>query len=228
MQKILLISETAESSDEIKSLIERDLPYQVFTALDSDSVKVQLESKVFNLAIVDCQAVTVETLAMISWLKGASYNFPIMVLTDKIQPTLQGKMNLLHDIHVLLRPALEKSILGLVRKLMVAKRVPKQNFRRFNTNQIAQMEALTTGDSLLTSMYNLSKGGAYCEFEGAAPLTIGDMIRVKVFLNDTNSEYTFNAKIVWTTPKGRFSGRFGCGFKFVSSKDMYKALLSKS
>jgi DNA-binding NarL/FixJ family response regulator len=228
MQKVLIISQSPETSAEIQAMIERHLPYQVFTACEKESVQAQLESKVFNITIVDHPIVDEEALEQIDWLKHTSYTFPILLITNKVMPHLQAKLNLLHDIHILARPVTEKSVAGLVRKLMMARRVPKQLYRRFNTNQIAEMEALASGDSLLTSMYNLSKGGAYCEFEGASPLTIGDMIRLKVFITDTNSEYTFNAKVVWTTVKGRFSGRFGCGFKFVSSKDAYRSLLSKS
>jgi len=228
MQKILVISDSLESSADVRTIIERDLPYPVYASFDQEGTQAQLESKVFNLAVFDQNIMDDKALEYISWLKHSSYSFPIVVITNKIKPDLNHKLSLLHDVHVLVRPTGDKNIVGLIRKLLVARRVPKQLYRRFNTNQIAELEALTTGDSLFTSMYNLSKGGAYCEFDECQTLTIGDMIRMKVFLNDTNSEYTFNAKVVWTTPKGRFSGRFGCGFKFVSAKDTYRSLLSKT
>src|SRR5690606_24744522 len=122
------------------------------------------------------------------------------------------RLHYMPDVHLLAEPYYEKNLIGIVRKLLISKRVPKQMYRRFNTNQIAEVEELSSGASVLTSMYNLSKGGAYCEFEAADSLSVGDYIRMKVAIPDTNSEYTFNAKVVWTTPKGRFSGRFGCGF----------------
>src|SRR5690606_34559234 len=109
-----------------------------------------------------------------------------------------------------------------------SRRVPKQLYPRFNTNQIAEIETLEDGGNLLTSMYNLSKGGAYCEFDSPTPVTVGDMVRVRIHLDEKNSDYAINAKVIWTTAKGRFSGRFGCGMKFVSSRDIYKTLLSKA
>ena len=228
MQKILVISESTQVSSDMKRILEEQLPYAVFTAFDIPSARTQLDSKVFNLTVIDQAEVTDNMMKLIDWLRTTSYSFPILIHTEKVPPQLLGKLNLLHDIHMLIKPTVDKSIIGLVRKLLVAKRVPKQQYRRFNTNQIAQMEALSSGDSLLTSMYNLSKGGAYFEYDGHAPLTIGDLCRVKVFISDTNNEFTFNAKVVWTTPKGRFSGRTGCGIKFVNSKDTYRSLLSKA
>ncbi len=227
IQKVLVISDRRESCTEVVSTIERDLPYQVTANLDPTEIEAQLESKVFHLVIIDHVDVNDATMGLVNWLKHTHYSFPILILTNKIKPSFTNRLNLISDTHTLIRPVLGKNITGLVRKLLVAKRVPKQVYRRFNTNQIAEVEALESGDSLLTSMYNLSKGGAYCEFDGGAALTVGDLIRLKVMLNDTNSEYTFNAKVIWTTQEGRFSGRFGVGFRFVSQKDTYRSLLSK-
>jgi response regulator RpfG family c-di-GMP phosphodiesterase len=230
MQKILLITDKSDADLDIRRAIEHSLPYHIMSCNDMSGAKILLESKVFNLAIIDMAEIDAHVLHFVEWLKNSSYTFPILVVANKVQaqPQVQSRLMHYHDMHLLVKPTTEKNVLGLVRKLLVAKKVPKQLYRRFNTNQIAQMEALASGDSLLTSMYNLSKGGVYCEFDGATPVTVGDMFRMKIFLSDTNSEYTFNAKVIWTTSKGRFSGRFGCGFKFVSAKDTYRSLLSKT
>jgi Tfp pilus assembly protein PilZ len=110
---------------------------------------------------------------------------------------------------------------------MVARRVPRQVHPRYNTNVLAQIESMVTGNPLLTSMYNLSKGGAYCEFDSDETFTVGDLVKLKVNLEDTKSDYDLSAKVIWTVKKGRFSGRFGCGFKFVSTQDAYHSLISK-
>jgi Tfp pilus assembly protein PilZ len=228
LQKVLVISDEIDSCNGIVSSLQRDLPYQIFSNTDPQEIESMLESKVFHLVIIDHREVTNATMGLVNWLKHTHYSFPILVVSNTTPPEYANRLNLISDTHTLVRPLLEKSIVGLVRKLLVAKRVPKQLYRRFNTNQIAEVEALQSGDSLFTSMYNLSKGGAYCEFEGGQVLAVGDLIRMKVMLADTNHEYVFNAKVIWTTPQGRFSGRFGCGFRFVSQKDTYRSLLSKT
>ncbi len=227
MQKILVICDSFDSLERTKNTFEGQLPVAVFGAFDLGGVQSQLISRTFNIAVID-QAVTDDaSIEIVEYLKKSGTSFPVLIITDKIQVDHNRKFSMLNDIHILLRPVTEKNIVGLARKLIQARQVPKQNYRRFNTNQIAQVEALSSGDSLLTSMYNLSKGGAYCEFDTQTPVAIGELFRMKVFLTDTNSEYTFSAKVVWTTPKGRFSGRYGCGFKFISPKDVYRSQLSK-
>lgn len=228
MQKVLLVSGSPQKTSHVGKIIETQLPFQVFSAFDPGTIQSHVSTRVFNLAVFDFETVNENTIQIVNWLREMDCSFPILLVSKKVKPEIAGQLSMLADIHVLTEPLTDKAIVGLVRKLLIVKKVPKQLYRRFDTNQIAEMEALNSGDSMLTSMYNLSKGGAYCEFDSPTPLSVGDMLRLKVFINDTNSEYTFNAKVVWTTAKGRFTGRFGCGFKFVSSKDTYKSLLSKS
>lgn len=226
MHKILVVGRAEDGAREVREMIAQELPYHMFEATDEDQVKMELEQRVFSLVIVVKSRLTEDDLFLIDRLRNVHYSFSIMVVTDEANSTLQ-KLIGVTEVHTLTRPVGNRNIVGLARKLLVAKRVPKQVFRRFNTNQIAQIESLDDGENLLTSMYNLSKGGAYCEFESNNLLAVGDVIRLKVFLNDTNREYTFNAKVVWTTAAGRFSGRFGCGFRFVTAKDTHRSLLSK-
>jgi Tfp pilus assembly protein PilZ len=228
MQKILIVGDTEAACYDMREKIEGQLPYELHHCLNLNGVKDQLATKVFSLVLMNQILFNEKSLTLIDYLKNSGHALPVLVLADKILQEYQKRLNLLLDIHILMRPVLDKNITGLVRKLLQVRSVPKQIYRRFNTNQMAQMEGLASGDNLLTSMYNLSKGGVYCEFESPSRVTIGDLFRMKVCLDETSSEYTFNAKVVWTTPKGRFSGRTGCGMKFVSAKDTYRALLSKT
>ncbi len=226
MQKILIIGGAEDGSREVRDMIARELPYHIFEASSEEQVKMELEQRVFSIVVIVKSRLNEDDLFLIDRLRNVHYSFSIVLLTNELNSSVQ-KLHGVSEVHTLVRPVGNRNVVGLVRKLLVAKRVPKQVFRRFNTNQIAQIESLDDGENLLTSMYNLSKGGAYCEFEANNLLAVGDVIRLKVFLNDTNREYTFNAKVVWTTAAGRFSGRFGCGFRFVTAKDTHRSLLSK-
>jgi Tfp pilus assembly protein PilZ len=227
MQKILLYSELGQGTSPVGDSIERHLSHAVFTANDARSLNNKLRDKVYNLFVIEVGEAAEKTLEFLHDLRREGFTFPIVVVANRASFPMQERFNSIQDVHLLMRPFHEKNLLGIVRKLLMSKKVPKQMFRRFNTNQIAEVEALNTGSSLLTSMYNLSKGGAYCEFESEDNFTVGDFIRVKVSIPDTNNQYTFNAKVVWTTVKGRFSGRFGCGLRFVTAKDTYRALMAK-
>lgn len=227
MQKILLYTELGKGQSPVGESIERHLSHQVFFANDKKTLNNRLREKVYNLFLIEVDEATEQTIQFMHELRREGFNFPVLVVAQRAGHVVQERFNAIPDLHLLLRPFHEKNLTGIVRKLLVSKRVPKQMYRRFNTNQIAQVEALSTGHSLLTSMYNLSKGGAYCEFDAEENISVGEYIRMKVSIPDTNSHYTFNAKVVWTTGKGRFSGRFGCGVRFVSAKDAHRAMMSK-
>ena len=155
------------------------------------------------------------------------FGFPMVLASEKMTPEGKKFLSELAEVHTLSAPYGDRALVGLTRKLMLARRVPRQAHRRFNTNLMAQLESMSTGNPLLTSMYNLSKGGAYCEFDSRDNISVGELIKLKINLEDTKSDYDLSAKVVWTVKKGRFSGRFGCGFKFISTQDAYHSLISK-
>ena len=101
--------------------------------------------------------------------------------------------------------------------LLITKNIPQQVHPRFITNQKAVIESAYSGDAVTSSMFNLSKGGAYCEFEADESFRIGDVLRIKIQLNDMNLERVMNAKLVWKTRRGSYSGKPGIGVKFISA-----------
>ncbi len=228
MSKIMIVSDSADTSSEIRFAIERNMKHQVIQVFNRVDMKKQLESSVFNVMILDCPMADERTIERITWLRAAGCIFPIMVISEKVHQRYNERLTSFDDVHVLLRPVYDKNILGLVRKLLATRRVPKQVFRRYNTNQIAEIEGMSSKHSLLTSMYNLSQGGAYLEFEQGDNVSVGDLYIVKVAIENSTHHYTFNAKVVWTTSQGRFSGRFGCGLKFVTPKEIHHKLLMRS
>ena len=228
MQKVLIISESLKWGDATRSVLGQKLPVEIAQAETRREAAVEVESRLFHLVILDYRQVDANVMRTLHWLQGMNYSFPILIISEKVAEPLLQKLSTLSNIYLLMKPAADVALVGLVKKLLLARRVPKQAHRRFKTNQIVQMDSLTSDRSLLTNMFNLSKGGAYCEFEGGGAVTVGDLYRMKINLSDTSREYTFNAKVVWTTPDGRFSGRIGCGLKFVSEEETQRSLLSRA
>lgn len=216
--KILIVSESIQTSSEIHRAIERSVQHKIFEVFSTGDMKKQLECAVFNLLIIDSVNIDSRVLDKISWLKSAGCIFPIMIISEKIQEGATHKLKKFEGVHVLMRPIYENNIVGLVKKLLVTRGVPKQIFRRYNTNQIAQIESTRSGENILTCMFNLSQGGAYVEFKDITSVGVGDLYKIKVNIENAN-QYTINAKVVWTTQAGRFSGRFGCGLKFLDTKE---------
>lgn len=228
MQRLLFYTQSSEGLSLHIDTIERKLSVQSTVVKTENALRARLDEKIFHLFVVDFNLLSEKSIVLIRDLRDRGFTAPVLIVCNEADPRLVEDLAHVPDIHLLMRPFNEKGLLGIVRKLLISKEIPKQVYRRFNTNQIAHVEKLSSGDSLLTSMYNLSKGGAYFEFDADDKLTVGDVVRMKVTLSDLKSEHTFSAKVVWTTRKGKFSGRFGCGIRFVNSKDIYRMLLSKS
>lgn len=227
MQKILLTSEASEMSCDTLESIETHLPYQIYTAYDPIEVDKQLESRVFNLIIIESKVFDFTEYKTILEYREDGLTSPILFVAEKLNIPQNYYMNESINLHFISKPYTEKNLLGIARKLLAQKTIPRQRYRRFNTNQIAQIETLSDGSNRLTSMYNLSKGGAYCEFEGGQQMSIGELVRLKIILSETNTEHSVNAKVVWTTARGRFSGRQGLGVRFLSVKDSYREMIEK-
>ncbi len=228
MQKLLFYSTSNVGLGFYLDTVERKLSVQPTVVKNENALRTRLEEKVFHLLVIDVNTLQESVVGLIQEVRERGFNVPILVVCGQAQSSQIVSLHHMPQVHLIVRPFHEKALLGIIRKLLISKVVPKQVYRRFNTNQIAQIERLSSGEEVLTSMYNLSKGGAYCEFDSTEALVVGDVVKMKVALNDLNAQHTFSAKVVWTTRKGKFSGRFGCGIRFVNSKDIYRMLLSKT
>ena len=62
MQKILVFGSRQDGAPEVRQMIERELPYQIFEASNEDDLKAQIEQLVFSAVVVvtgkksDCAA----------------------------------------------------------------------------------------------------------------------------------------------------------------------------
>lgn len=228
MQKILVYADDFDRLENVQKFLEKNLPNPLEICMNEPGLIAQIEARNFSMALFRIGMLNQKMFSIASRLRKAGYVFPFMISADSADKICLKKIEELNDVHTLIGAPTEKQLVGLTRKLLVARRVPRQTHRRFNTNVLAQIEPLASGQPLLTCMYNLSQGGAYCEFDSEEAVSVGDLIKLQVNTENTNkSGHILNGKVVWTTQKGRFSGRFGCGFKFVSSQDAYRALISK-
>jgi len=216
MQKILVLTETERAGESIRRTIEKALPYQVTYVNDLQGAKIQLESKLFNLIIFDCQTLDESGMTRVGWFRQATGDTPLILFTASIDNILLAKVEMLEALHVLMRPTAERNLITLVKKLVSLKDVPKQRYRRYNTNQSVVFEHTARGERIPSQMFNLSRGGAYCEFPEGQSLNMGERYRMQIFINETQRTYTLDAVVVWYTPKGKFSGRAGYGVKFLS------------
>lgn len=226
MQKILLHSSSANDAYLIKSFLEKRLPYSIEVSHSSKTTESIITNQSIQLVIYDTTLFTGIDLQFLKDIRNIGYSYPFLVLGTTEKEILAGATK--NRMHFLDKPYEFKALRGLTRKLMVQRSIHQQIHRRYRTQIKAKMETFINGESFETYLFNLSKGGAYCEFAGASNiLGIGDLVRLKVNLEDVQRDYNLTARVVWTTRKGSYSGGHGAGLRFVKNNEVYRHLLEK-
>jgi len=227
MQRILVQSGSIQRAKDIKEMFEASTSHKVSACFDEKTALSLLNEQKYNFAIIDMDEFDIGQYRFLQTVRTQGHTFPILVVANKFLSPDQttGYENL--KLYFLEKPFQDNTLVGLTQKLMLKKKISQQKFRRYTTNQEAEIETLIEGAVWPTQIFNLSMGGAYCEFDVHPDISVGDIIRLKVSLDKMNSSRIMNAKVVWKTNNGYVSGKNGIGFKFVNSDEMYRQLMDK-
>jgi Tfp pilus assembly protein PilZ len=227
MQKILLQCHTRDEANHLKNFFDTKLPYSTEVSSSPSDTEITLSSTAVHLFVLETAEYQFSEASWIRDLRGMGFVYPILVLAENIDARVMRNSVQNEKIHFLEKPFEYKALKGLTLKLMQSRNLPQQMFRRFKTNQPLKIESYSTGEHIESSMFNLSVGGAYFETEKKPTAAVGDLVKMQVNLNDVEKSHMMNARIVWTTRKGSYSGGFGVGVKFVRNEEIYKQLLEK-
>lgn len=227
MQRVLLNCKSITDARFLKNYIETELPYEVILSQDPKDIELSLKTKNIHLLLMQTGNLAQQDLVYAHQLRKQGFAYPMLMITDAIGNMDIDELNLKHKMYFLERPFELKTLKGLARKLMVAKTVPQQVFRRYRTNLLTTVETFISGEKYETHMFNLSRGGAYFELSKKPSVSVGDLLRLKVHLTDVEREHHIHGRIVWTTHKGHAAGGYGLGVKFMKSTDIYRSLLNK-
>lgn len=228
MKKVLICGQSQMNRLRIRGALEANSPFQFEEVPSLDEVSEVLADKNKNLLLLDITTLTANECEGLNQLRAMGFSSPILILAEDISVSGLRLTLIKMGVQVLYKPFEDKELVGITRKLVRTKRIlPQQKHKRYRTNQLAEIETLQTGEKITTDMYNLSMGGAYCEMEAPPQYTLGDLIRLKIPEGNDDYRHIINAKIVWSTKRGRFTGRHGVGIQFVRIDDVYRDLISK-
>lgn len=206
--------------------LETKLPYPVHLSFDERTARAIVENKAIHLLAYETKRFRKEDYEFTMNLRKQGFNSPALILADELRfDRFLGKED--HRLFFLPKPFDERSFVGVARKLMVSRTITQQRFKRFPTQQTATMETFMSGETLPSQIYNLSMGGAYCELFGRCNVSVGDLVKLKVHLEDLGRQHVMNAKVVWMTRNGPCTGGQGVGMKFVKYDDIYRQLMEK-
>lgn len=230
MPRVLIHGSSMESVERIKRKLEIHLRNaDLLTSLDIDKSKDIVTEQAIALFIYEVENYTKKEVALFKDMRQWGLSFPVLFVCSNVLATDLELLKSENKPHFLEADFEDKKLLGIVNKLLRIRQIPQQMLQRYHTNQRVLIEAIQKGTSIDSSMYNLSKGGAYCEFDPVddVNLSIGDLVRLSVPLTDLSKSHALSAKVVWMTKKGRYSGRNGFGLKFINNEEVYRALLGK-
>ena len=227
MQRVLLSCRSKDDSRFLKSYLETELPYGIILAPDTAALEPALKGKSIHAIIMQSGNLAPRDLEYALKIRKSGYTHPIMIITDAIGSINVEEVHNKNKIYFMERPFELKTLKGLLRKIMVAKVVPQQVFRRYRTDMIAAIETFTAGDRYESHMFNLSRGGMYLELTKRPNVTAGDLLRLKVQGSDSEKPHHIHGRVVWTTHKGHAAGGYGLGIKFIKTTDIYRNLLDR-
>ncbi len=227
MQKIALLTYSKAEAQHLMRLIEGFSPYQMYQTETSQGLRELLQKKVAQLVVVGCQRFGQDEFQLVRDIRTQGFVYPILILSDSLD---YEQFHVTHEkfrTHFLDRPYENKAFLGITRKLLVSRQMPQQKHKRFRTVQSAVVESFITGELQPTKMLNLSQGGAYFESQNKPSYGVGDLLRMKLSLDDMDREYQVSGRVVWTTKTGHVTGAYGVGVKFIKKADIYRQLMDK-
>ena len=227
MQRVLLSCKSVDDARFLKSYIETELPFEVVLTFDQKGIETAIKAKGIHLLMLQTGNLAEQDIAYARSIRQLGFNYPLLMITDSVGNLNVDEVNEKHKIYFLERPFELKSLKGLARKLMVARTVPQQVFRRYRTNLSATLETFVSGEKYHSHMFNLSRGGAYFEANKKPAVAVGDLLRLKVHLSDVDRDHHVHGRVVWTTHKGHAAGGYGLGIKFMKSTDIYRNLIDK-
>ena len=121
------------------------------------------------------------------------------------------------------KPYENKDLLGITRKYLNDKFVCQRKHRRFDTKQKALLESYNKDYAAYTTVFNISKGGAYIQGD-LADMSKGDLLRVNLNLEQVKKSHSMSAQVVWTSGEVGSKDR-AAGIQFVSKEKLYRDLM---
>ncbi|MCB0415426.1 MAG: PilZ domain-containing protein [Bdellovibrionales bacterium] len=225
MSKVLYQAKPKGNGEEIKSYLESHL---VTTQLSFDkrSSLSFLRYEPPQIFVMEVPKVESNVSYFIDEVRAANFDRPIVLLGGKIT-TQRNKLNCDSKlIHFMDLPLNKDLLLSLLRKLLMNPSCTPQRHPRFVTELELDIEAMQTGEVYTSKMVNLSKGGAFCEFQENPKFQAGELIKLNIPSDGNISERTLNGKVVWIQKKSLMNPTPGLGVRFVGVDELYQSLLS--
>jgi PilZ domain len=166
-----------------------------------------------------------EELQVVLALRKAGFKGSILVIAKAVAINMLRVNPILEGVVFLERPYEHKDLLGILHKMLIEREVAQRVFRRFYTNETAEIVRYGEASKYIGRVFNMSRGGAHLEFAKAAPLRHGDVVSVKVELKKMNRTYVLPARVVWTKMHDSHQSVVAAGVEFIGLGNVKKSIV---
>lgn len=156
-------------------------------------------------------------------LRESGYMGPVIVMAKSNVAEAMKTIRTMEAITFIEKPFESRDLIGITKKTLLRGEVAQRIYRRYETDEKAEVEFLGVNHRFESKMRNLSKGGAYLEVAENAVIKIGDILKVRLELDELNRIYTMPAKVVWTGQSSTQSGQ-GVGVEFIGRGDVKRTV----
>ena len=188
---------------------------------DRNGTKAFVKYDLPLIIVLEVDQVDIHVVSFVDELRSLNYDRPIIILSPSVR-AFKNRPN----IHVIDRSEIHEKLFGLVKKLLSRPNSPNQRHKRFVTHQNLDIECLEDGTRFESCMENLSAGGAMCSFKADPKLQKGNLLRLKVRLDEVNKSHNMHAEVVWLE-KNQSTGAVACGVRFVNEQTIYSQLMAR-
>jgi len=198
----------------------------VHTSHSSKDAMQELSTGMYSLVVFNLKNFNQKKLALSKQLRKDGHNIPLVALANTSDFNTLLEISNLKKTVVLQKPFSDKELSGLIKKLIAGSDVSQQIYKRFKTNQLANLEIYPTGESHHSHIFNLSHSGAYLEVPQEANFQTGDMVRINVKLSQLNRHHDVHAEVVWMKQDASWNQGRAVGIRFMDKDEVYSHMLS--
>ncbi len=217
-KRILIGSIACNFGEQLIEEFSEESNFELVYETNMDEVVRLIHEENFSACVINFDDITPVEFESCSRIVENLPHMPILILGNKNEFT-QSLTTEKNRVHFLAKPVSCPQVRAFTAKLLLAKELPAQKYKRFKTDQEAEVEKIEDGDTFLASVKNLSMGGAYCTLQEDHRISIGSLIRLNVH-NEDSQRKTLNAKVIWTKNSDEFENKiFSFGLEFINQNE---------
>jgi DNA-binding response OmpR family regulator len=167
-----------------------------------------------TLVIYDTQDWAREAAQTIVEMRIVGFKGPVLVLSQSLPSEGFRALRVMNGVSFLEKPISATELVGFTRR-MATGAGGARSFRRFLADCPAKIEFAGRVPQAITRMTSISKGGAFIEFATRAQIAVGDLLRLKVELDQQHRSYIVHSRVT-RVAKTAFGG-FGVGVQFIEA-----------